>query len=86
MELRRKNSGKDIEKLRAELKEASDQISVAAKDSKLSRQKVAQAKEERDTYNTELQQLTKEKTKLELSISDLNDEVSGDNKSKVGAT
>ena len=45
--------------------------------------KEASAKEERDTLNSELQQLTKEKTKSEFVIKDLKDEVKGDNKSKV---
>jgi structural maintenance of chromosome 3 (chondroitin sulfate proteoglycan 6) len=40
-------------------------------------------KEERDTLSAEQQQLLKEKTKLELIIKDLSDEVLGDNTSKV---
>ena len=42
-------------------------------------------REERDTYNMEQQQLLKEKTRLELMIKDLSDEVQGDNKSKERA-
>ena len=41
------------------------------------------AKEERDAYNAENQQLLKDRTRLELTIRDLSDEVMGDNKSKV---
>ena len=37
--------------------------------------KESAAKEERDTLNAELQQMTKEKTKLEFVIKDLKDEV-----------
>lgn len=44
-----------------------------------------QVREERDTYNMEQQQLLKEKTRLELMIKDLSDEVQGDNKSKERA-
>lgn len=44
--------------------------------------KEASAKEERDQLNSESQQSTKEKTRLEFVIKDLKDEVSGDNKSK----
>ena len=46
--------------------------------------KVGAAKEERDAYNAENQQLLKDRTRLELTIRDLSDEVMGDNKSKVG--
>merc|ERR1711874_143161 len=47
--------------------------------------KNSQAKEERDTFNMEQQQLLKEKNKLEFTIKDLADEVQGDNKSKERA-
>jgi structural maintenance of chromosome 3 (chondroitin sulfate proteoglycan 6) len=44
--------------------------------------KESSAKEECDTLNTELQQFIKDKTRMELVIKDLRDEVVGDNKSK----
>lgn len=62
-----------------EAQEAAKATSREVKDFKV---KESAAKEERDTLNSELQQLTKEKTKLEFVIKDLKDEVSGDNKSK----
>ena len=43
------------------------------------------SREERDTLNAEQQQLLKEKSKLELTIKDLSDEVKGDNQSKERA-
>jgi len=46
---------------------------------------VSTAKEERSVLTIEQQQLLREKAKLDFSISDLNDEVQGDNKSKVRA-
>lgn len=47
------------------------------------RKDVAAAREEKDILSTEQQQLLREKTKLELAIKDLTDDVDGDNKSKV---
>lgn len=44
---------------------------------------MAAAREEKDILSTEQQQLLREKTKLELAIKDLTDDVDGDNKSKV---
>lgn len=49
------------------------------------RKDVAAAREEKDILSTEQQQLLREKTKLELGIKDLTDDVDGDNKSKVGS-
>lgn len=50
---------------------------------KEARKDVAAAREEKDILSTEQQQLLREKTKLELAIKDLTDDVDGDNKSKV---
>lgn len=44
---------------------------------------MASTREEKDILSTEQQQLLREKTKLELGIKDLSDDVDGDNKSKV---
>lgn len=44
---------------------------------------MAATREEKDILSTEQQQLLREKTKLELAIKDLTDDVDGDNKSKV---
>ncbi|CAH2261657.1 jg12215, partial [Pararge aegeria aegeria] len=49
------------------------------------RKDVAATREEKDILSTEQQQLLREKTKLELAIKDLTDDVDGDNKSKERA-
>ncbi|CAG0919332.1 unnamed protein product [Notodromas monacha] len=85
METQRKDSGSEQEKMREQLVEAGDQAKVAAKEVRECKSKLTAAKEERDQFNTEYQQLLKDKTKLEFQIKDLVDEVSGDNKSKERA-
>ncbi|KAF2361805.1 SMCs flexible hinge [Trinorchestia longiramus] len=85
MENQRKNSGAEQDKQRQGLQKAQDAIKTATKDMKDIKQKLTQVREERDTYNMEQQQLLKEKTRLELMIKDLSDEVQGDNKSKERA-
>lgn len=50
---------------------------------KAAKAEVQEAKDEKDTINTESQQLTKEKARLDYIIKDLSDEVQGDDKSKV---
>uniref|UniRef100_A0A6A7FP57 Structural maintenance of chromosomes protein 3 n=1 Tax=Hirondellea gigas TaxID=1518452 RepID=A0A6A7FP57_9CRUS len=85
MENQRKNSGAEQEKQRHTLHRAQDAIKTAAKDMKDIKQKATIVREERDTYNMEQQQLLKDKTRLELMIKDLTDEVQGDNKSKERA-
>lgn len=72
-------------KLAAELKTAQDAAKGAAKKLKETKRDVQVAKEERETLSVEQQQLLKDKTKLELTIKDLTDEVQGDDKSKVSA-
>ena len=67
------------------IQEAQDAAKATAKEAKDFKVKESAAKEERDTLNSELQQMTKEKTKLEFVIKDLKDEVYGDNKSKERA-
>ncbi len=79
----RKDSGSEQEKMRELLVEAGEQAKVAAKEVRDCKSKLAAAKEERDQFNTEYQQLLKDKTKLEFQIKDLMEEVSGDNKSRV---
>merc|ERR1711915_808107 len=85
MENQRKNSGSEQEKLRQALQKVQETIKVVSKDMKEIKTKNSQAKEERDTFNMEQQQLLKEKNKLEFTIKDLTDEVLGDNKSKERA-
>lgn len=83
MEAARKNSGEEQKKYSNELKVAQENIRSAARRLKDAKKMVQTHKEERDTLSAEQQQLLKEKTKLELIIKDLSDEVLGDNTSKV---
>merc|ERR1711915_578396 len=73
------------EKLRTDLQEAGEKAKHANKEVKDLKVKEASAKEERDALNSEPQQQTKEKTKLEFSLKDLRDEVAGDSNSKERA-
>merc|ERR1712001_816727 len=82
MEKKRKNSGDDAERLRNELQDAQDNAKQASKEVKDLKVKEHSAKEERDVLNTDMQQQTKDKTRLEFVSKDLKDEVTGDNKSK----
>jgi len=82
MENKRKNSGDDAERLRNELQDAQDNAKQASKEVKDLKVKEHSAKEERDVLNTDMQQQTKDKTRLEFVSKDLKDEVTGDNKSK----
>merc|ERR1712029_1025164 len=70
---------------RTALQEAGDKAKTANKEVKDLKVKEASAKEERDALNSELQQQTKEKTKLEFALKDLGDEVAGDSNSKERA-
>jgi predicted RNase H-like nuclease (RuvC/YqgF family) len=83
MDAARKNSGEEQKKYSNELKTAQENIRSAARRLKEAKKMVQTHKEERDTLSAEQQQLLKEKTKLELIIKDLSDEVLGDNTSKV---
>merc|ERR1712018_796523 len=74
--------GDDAERLRNELQDAQDNAKQASKEVKDLKVKEHSAKEERDVLNTDMQQQTKDKTRLEFVIKDLKDEVTGDNKSK----
>jgi len=82
MENRRKNSGDEAERLRNELQDAQDNAKAASKEVKDLKVKENAAKEERDVLNSDHGQQTKDKTRLEFTIKDLKDEVTGDNKSK----
>jgi len=67
----------------SKVKEVSDQVKKAAKHLRDVKREVIISKEEKDTLTLELQELIKQKTKLDFSINDLSDEVEGDNNSKV---
>lgn len=77
------NFDEDQKKLTGELKSAQESAKSAARKLKDAKKEVQLAKEEKETLNLEQQQLLKDKTKLELTIKDLSDEVQGDDKSKV---
>lgn len=68
-----------------ELKKAQDEVHKASQALRKAKKDVTELKYQRDTLSSEQAQLVKEKTKLELTIKDLKDEVSGDNKSKEKA-
>ncbi|VVC99705.1 unnamed protein product [Leptidea sinapis] len=81
----RANSGKEQQQYADLVREAQEHVRESNKKLKDARKDVGAAKEEKDILSTELQQLLREKTKLELGIKDLTDDVDGDNKSKERA-
>lgn len=84
MEEKLSNFDEDQKKLSNELKTAQEGAKSIARKLKEAKKEVQMAKEEKETLNVEQQQLFKDKTKLELTIKDLSDEVMGDDRSKVG--
>ncbi|XP_013173489.1 PREDICTED: structural maintenance of chromosomes protein 3 [Papilio xuthus] len=85
LEKMRSNSGKEQQHYADLVREAQDHVREANRKLKEARKDVAAAREEKDILSTEQQQLLREKTKLELGIKDLTDDVDGDNKSKERA-
>ncbi|RVE45906.1 hypothetical protein evm_009440 [Chilo suppressalis] len=85
LEKMRSNSGKEQQHYADLVREAQDHVREANRKLKEARKDVAAAREEKDILSTEQQQLLREKTKLELAIKDLTDDVDGDNKSKERA-
>ncbi|KAM3958456.1 LOW QUALITY PROTEIN: structural maintenance of chromosomes 3 [Aphomia sociella] len=85
LEKMRSNSGKEQQHYADMVREAQDHVREANRKLKEARKDVAAAREEKDILSTEQQQLLREKTKLELGIKDLTDDVDGDNKSKERA-
>ncbi|KAG5682931.1 hypothetical protein PVAND_012249 [Polypedilum vanderplanki] len=85
LENHRKNSGDQQKKLTNEIQKIQDKIKNIQKNLKDAKKEVTTCKEERSVLVAEQQQLLREKTKLDLTINDLNDEVQGDNKSKERA-
>uniref|UniRef100_A0A182ULJ0 Structural maintenance of chromosomes protein n=1 Tax=Anopheles melas TaxID=34690 RepID=A0A182ULJ0_9DIPT len=81
----RKSSGDKQLLLTQEIQKAQDRLKNAQKALKDAKKDVVTAKDEKSVLATEHQQLLREKTKLDLTISDLSDEVQGDNKSKERA-
>lgn len=83
MEQVRKNSGDEQKRFTTELQKAQESARVANKKLKEVKKEVQAAKEERDTLSAEHQLLLKEQAKLNLMISDLREEVSGNKDSRV---
>lgn len=85
LEAQRKNSGDKQKEFTKEVQEAQEKLKNIQKGLKEARKEVSVYKDDKQVLLTEQQQLLREKTKLDLTISDLNDEVLGDNKSKERA-
>uniref|UniRef100_A0A182JZ96 Structural maintenance of chromosomes protein n=1 Tax=Anopheles christyi TaxID=43041 RepID=A0A182JZ96_9DIPT len=85
LDVQRKSSGDKQMLLTQEIQKAQDRLKNAQKSLKDAKKDVVTAKDEKSVLATEHQQLLREKTKLDLTISDLSDEVQGDNKSKERA-
>ncbi|XP_044737873.1 structural maintenance of chromosomes protein 3 [Chrysoperla carnea] len=85
LENSRKSSGEEQHRYTEELKKAIENIRLYTRKVKDSKKELTQIKDERDTLTAKHQQLIKDKTKLDLTIKDLSDEVVGDNKSKQRA-
>lgn len=85
LESQRKTSGDKQKQLNMEVQKAQERIKAIQKSLKDVKKEVAVAKDERSVLSAEQQQLLREKTKLDLTIVDLTDEVQGDNRSKERA-
>ncbi|XP_050073542.1 structural maintenance of chromosomes protein 3 [Anopheles maculipalpis] len=85
LDTQRKSSGDKQLLLTQEIQKAQERLKNAQKSLKDAKKDVVTAKDEKSVLATEHQQLLREKTKLDLTISDLSDEVQGDNKSKERA-
>ncbi|XP_077294987.1 structural maintenance of chromosomes 3 [Arctopsyche grandis] len=84
-ELERQRTGRDQQRFAERLREAQDGVRDSSRRLKDARKEVVAAREQRDLLSLEHQQLLREKTKLDLTIKDLTDDVDGDNKSKERA-
>uniref|UniRef100_A0A182WC99 Structural maintenance of chromosomes protein n=1 Tax=Anopheles minimus TaxID=112268 RepID=A0A182WC99_9DIPT len=85
LDTQRKSSGDKQMLLTQEIQKAQERLKNSQKALKDAKKDVVTAKDEKSVLATEHQQLLREKTKLDLTISDLSDEVQGDNKSKERA-
>uniref|UniRef100_A0A1B0CNW5 Structural maintenance of chromosomes protein n=1 Tax=Lutzomyia longipalpis TaxID=7200 RepID=A0A1B0CNW5_LUTLO len=85
LEQQRRSSGDKQKQLLQEVQKAQEKIKGIQKNLKDAKKEVTAAKEDRSVLSAEQQQLLREKTKLDLTINDLTDEVQGDNKSKERA-
>src|SRR5690606_12045871 len=85
LEQRRESSSGVTEKLRENLQEVKDRINVLSKDLREIKNRIQTQKDEKEALLHEHSTFLKEKTRLELRLKDLNDEVEGDAKSKKRA-
>lgn len=85
LDAQRKNSGDRLKEHNIEIQKAQDQLKSIQKNLKDAKKEVLTSKDDKSVLITEQQQLLREKTKLDLTIVDLTDEVQGDNKSKERA-
>lgn len=85
LETQRKSTGDKQKEFNKEVQESQDKVKQIQKALKEARKDVSLSKDEKSVLLTEQQQLLREKTKLDLTIVDLTDEVQGDNKSKERA-
>lgn len=85
LESQRKSSGDKQKEFSKDVQEAQDKVKSIQRSLKEARKEVNISKDEKSVLMTEQQQLLRDKTKLDLTIVDLTDEVQGDNKSKERA-
>ncbi|ESO00959.1 hypothetical protein HELRODRAFT_157320 [Helobdella robusta] len=79
---KREKSGSESTKLRNAQQEASDKIRTVTKDIREKKTKLQELIDEKESLVGELQDLTKQKAKLELNVKDMQDELEGDFSSK----
>ena len=85
LQTRRENSASNTETYREDLAKLVDSIKVTSKNLREIKSKLENHIEEKETLLTEQSSLLKDKTRLELKLRDLVDEVDGDHKSRERA-
>lgn len=85
LDSQRKSSGDKQKQFNIEVQKAQEKLKSFQKSLKEAKKEVAAAKDDKSLLIHEQQSLLREKTKLDLTIVDLTDEVQGDNKSKERA-
>ncbi|KAM7284567.1 structural maintenance of chromosomes protein 3 [Ixodes scapularis] len=85
LETRRESSSSVAEKLRENLQNAAEKIKKLSKELREVKSKVQSNREEKEALCQEQASILKEKTRLELTIKDLKDEVEGDDSSRKRA-
>lgn len=85
LDAKRENSSTESEKLRDELNKLVDDIKETGRELREIKSKLQTFRDEKEALNHEQANFLKEKTRLELRLNDLKDEVEGDSKSKKRA-